>query len=291
MADDGSGGDITIPAFLLFKEDADTLKDVLVNQNGLVQVKMTWDTPAPDDRVEWEFWHSPTEETTKVRGRWMWSGCELPIICNLTTVLHPPTPNPHLPPSPHSTSNRFLKLIRKLSALTLFSPLTLPFGRGLSASATTSAMASALTAGGTALMIPTAQVPSTGLTLSLRGEGGQKGWQHHDNSLLTRARSFDQMYNHVRFASPPLHSLRRICIWNTHGTDGVGQKWWRYIKEFGETCDDVKYPERVSLLHLATTTLLISALTLSRFGPVRCHVVPFPPGLLLRHQRHEKGGD
>jgi len=43
MADDGSGGDITIPAFLLFKEDADALKSVVVDQNGLVQVKVRLD--------------------------------------------------------------------------------------------------------------------------------------------------------------------------------------------------------------------------------------------------------
>ena len=37
MADDGSGADITIPSFLLYKPDADAIKDKL-RQESLVQV-------------------------------------------------------------------------------------------------------------------------------------------------------------------------------------------------------------------------------------------------------------
>lgn len=37
MADDGSGADITIPSFLLYKPDADKVKDVL-DKKELVQV-------------------------------------------------------------------------------------------------------------------------------------------------------------------------------------------------------------------------------------------------------------
>jgi hypothetical protein len=64
MADDGSGSDITIPSFLLFKQDADVIKQRL-QQNSIVQVKMAWSIPAPDDRVEWELWSSPTEMTSR----------------------------------------------------------------------------------------------------------------------------------------------------------------------------------------------------------------------------------
>ena len=58
MADDGSGTDIGIPSFLLFKEDADEIKQVL-NQNQVVRVEMSFSVPNPDDRVEYDFWSRP----------------------------------------------------------------------------------------------------------------------------------------------------------------------------------------------------------------------------------------
>ena len=33
-----------------------------------------------------------------------------------------------------------------------------------------------------------------------------------------------------------LESLRRICIWRAHGSDGYGQKWWDYASDFSHTC-------------------------------------------------------
>ena len=65
MADDGSGNDVSIPSFLLFKQDADAIKTVLKDQNGIVQVKLQWGIPAPDDRVEWELWSNPVEVVSK----------------------------------------------------------------------------------------------------------------------------------------------------------------------------------------------------------------------------------
>merc|ERR1711966_283215 len=50
MADDGSGADISIPSFLMFKHDADRVKDELVG-NQPVQLEMSWSLPNPDDRV------------------------------------------------------------------------------------------------------------------------------------------------------------------------------------------------------------------------------------------------
>jgi hypothetical protein len=41
MADDGSGGDISIPSFLMFKRDADKIKDEVL-QNHPVQIEMSW---------------------------------------------------------------------------------------------------------------------------------------------------------------------------------------------------------------------------------------------------------
>lgn len=60
MADDGSGSDISIPSFLMFKQDADLVK-AEVQANHAVRLEMTWALPSPDDRVEYELWTTPTD--------------------------------------------------------------------------------------------------------------------------------------------------------------------------------------------------------------------------------------
>jgi hypothetical protein len=60
MADDGSGHDISIPSFLMFKQDADPIKEALA-QDVMMQLSMTWSLPNPDDRVEYSLWTTPTE--------------------------------------------------------------------------------------------------------------------------------------------------------------------------------------------------------------------------------------
>jgi len=60
MADDGSGHDISIPSFLIFKQDADPIKEALGN-DVMMQLSMTWALPTPDDRVEYALWTTPTE--------------------------------------------------------------------------------------------------------------------------------------------------------------------------------------------------------------------------------------
>jgi hypothetical protein len=60
MADDGSGSDISIPSFLMFKQDADRVK-AEVMANHPVRIEMTWSLPNPDDRVEYELWTTPTD--------------------------------------------------------------------------------------------------------------------------------------------------------------------------------------------------------------------------------------
>jgi len=64
MADDGSGGDITIPSFLMFKVDADQIK-AEVRANHPVQVEMQWALPKPDDRVEYDLWTTPSDPVSK----------------------------------------------------------------------------------------------------------------------------------------------------------------------------------------------------------------------------------
>lgn len=58
MADDGSGMDIGIPAFLMFKEDADAIKAVL-NADGVVRAEMSFAVPNPNDLVQYSFWTRP----------------------------------------------------------------------------------------------------------------------------------------------------------------------------------------------------------------------------------------
>jgi hypothetical protein len=64
MADDGSGADISIPSFLMFKRDADKVKDEVKN-NRPVQIEMAWSLPKPDDRVEYDLWTTPSDMVSK----------------------------------------------------------------------------------------------------------------------------------------------------------------------------------------------------------------------------------
>jgi hypothetical protein len=64
MADDGSGADISIPAFLVFKQDADPIKEALMKDQH-VRVEMSFSVPAPDSRVEYDMWISPTDPVSK----------------------------------------------------------------------------------------------------------------------------------------------------------------------------------------------------------------------------------
>jgi hypothetical protein len=64
MADDGSGADISIPSFLLFKEDSDPIKEVLM-KNQAVRVSMAFSLPAPDSRVEYDMWTTPSDPLSR----------------------------------------------------------------------------------------------------------------------------------------------------------------------------------------------------------------------------------
>lgn len=61
IVDDGSGGDISIPSFMLYKEDADAVKQVL-QENQPVVISMGFAVPAPDARVEYDLWSLPTSD-------------------------------------------------------------------------------------------------------------------------------------------------------------------------------------------------------------------------------------
>lgn len=65
MADDGSGGDVTIPTFLMFKVDADQIIKEVKDRGGVVQLEMSWAMPNPDSKVEYELWSVPSEPVSK----------------------------------------------------------------------------------------------------------------------------------------------------------------------------------------------------------------------------------
>lgn len=60
MADDGSGSDISIPTFLVFKTDADVWKETLSNDQP-VQLEMQWSLPTSETVVNYELWTSPSD--------------------------------------------------------------------------------------------------------------------------------------------------------------------------------------------------------------------------------------
>jgi hypothetical protein len=64
MADDGSGSDISIPSFLMFKRDADKVIAQLKDDHP-VQLEMAWSLPTPDDRVEYDLWTVPSDIVSK----------------------------------------------------------------------------------------------------------------------------------------------------------------------------------------------------------------------------------
>ena len=64
MADDGSGSDISIPSFLMFKQDSDPVIAEM-KANHMVRVEMSWSLPNPNARVEYELWTTPTDTVSK----------------------------------------------------------------------------------------------------------------------------------------------------------------------------------------------------------------------------------
>ena len=57
MADDGSGGKISIPSLFLHKTDADRLKAAM-KKGETIMMKLQWAMPHPDNHVEWTMFTS-----------------------------------------------------------------------------------------------------------------------------------------------------------------------------------------------------------------------------------------
>jgi len=59
MSDDGSGGDIKIPSFLMYKHDADVIKEEMITNNQSFTMEMSWTMPRASNEVDYEIWSSP----------------------------------------------------------------------------------------------------------------------------------------------------------------------------------------------------------------------------------------
>ncbi len=64
MADDGSGSDISIPSFLMLKQDADLLKQNLM-VNVALRMELHWSLPNPGDHIKYDLWTDPTNSDTE----------------------------------------------------------------------------------------------------------------------------------------------------------------------------------------------------------------------------------
>jgi hypothetical protein len=176
MADDGSGSDISIPAFLLFKQDADPIRDALMS-NTQVRVEMSFSMPSPDGRVEYDLWTTPTDSISR------------PIEQNF-----------------------------KEAAVAL---------------------------GDKALFTPHMYIYD-----GIKAGCDQNGVDECYN-LCTNAGRYcaidpdEDLDSGISGADVIRESLRRLCVWSLAGSDGIGSKYWNYIKEFNARCysDPIDKPE------------------------------------------------
>lgn len=64
MADDGSSSDIGIPSMLMFKQDADPIKEEL-KANRMVLIEMGWSLPQSGATVEYSLWTTPMDAVSR----------------------------------------------------------------------------------------------------------------------------------------------------------------------------------------------------------------------------------
>ena len=51
----------------------------------------------------------------------------------------------------------------------------------------------------------------------------------------------DDLDSGISGADVVTESLRRSCIWDTYGADGIGEVWWTYVEEFTFRCQGEDY--------------------------------------------------
>lgn len=167
MADDGSGADISIPSFLMFKQDADPMKNVLKG-NQHVSVEMAFSVPAPNSIVEYNLWTTPCDPLSQ------------PIQSNFKTA--------------------------------------------------------AIALGDKASFTPYMYIYD-----GIRAGCDQDGVNECYNLCTNSGRYCaidpdDDLESGISGADVVTESLRRVCVWNLYGQDGIGREYWNYVDEFNFRC-------------------------------------------------------
>lgn len=175
MANDGSGSDISIPSFLMFKQDADPVKDQLV-KNQPVRMELRWSLPNPGDTVNYDLWTTPTERISE----------EFQVD--------------------------FKSAALAMGDKSKFTPHMFLYD-GFSSGCVS--------------------LQGENLCYNLCTNNGRYCATDPDNDLQKG----------ISGANVVVESLRRICIWNIYGTDGVGQEWWDYVDQFIKNCQQDFFTE------------------------------------------------
>lgn len=85
--DDGSGGYVTIPTFIMVKQDAETIIAEVKDRDSIVQMEMSWSVPHSVSKLQYVLWTVRTSRRSGriSRSRWGMS-CILPQGCMCTMV-------------------------------------------------------------------------------------------------------------------------------------------------------------------------------------------------------------
>ena len=171
MADDGSGADVSIPSFLMFKNDADKIKQELKEKNNPVQIEMAWSLPNPDGRVEYDLWTVPTDNLGK-------------------------------------------------SFLKSWKPMAMALGKD-------------------AYFTPH-QYIYDGLRTHCVGEDGENFCYNlcTNHGRYCATDPDNDLDKGISGADVVKEELRRLCIWNKYGEDGIGEQFWDYLDFFYSKCDN-----------------------------------------------------
>ncbi|GAX24096.1 hypothetical protein FisN_9Hh348 [Fistulifera solaris] len=169
MADDGSGGDISIPSFLMSKHDADLIKETVKSKSQMVQVEMAWKLPNVGDRVVYEIWDHPAEKVSMGFFR------DFKVYAEALAGHASFTPNLFLVDGSRSGCR---------------------------------------------------SAAGENMCLNLCTNQGRYCFPDPDNNIQTGSSGADVVEE----------TLRRLCIWDQYGSDGVGSPFFEYIAQFDEMC-------------------------------------------------------
>jgi hypothetical protein len=64
LSDDGSGHDISIPSMMMTKQDADAVKDAILQKHQSIVATMAWHWPKQETTVKIDYWHTPVQESS-----------------------------------------------------------------------------------------------------------------------------------------------------------------------------------------------------------------------------------